>query len=80
MTNSANVAAPIPPNVDAIIIPIEEHPAHAHDAIPTDDPESNERLNFLEFMNVYIFILITMLIKAAVTLDKTNENTFSSGR
>ena len=59
---------------------MDEHPAHAQEAIPSDEPEKAERLNFREFFTVYTFMLITMLIIAAVMFDKINPSTFSFGK
>ncbi len=77
---NANAAAPIPPKADTKDKPSDEHPAHAHEAMPSDDPENSERLNFLECFIVYTFMLITIASIAAVILDMTNPRSFSVGR
>lgn len=59
---------------------MDEHPAHAHETIPSDEPENAERLKFFEFFIVYMFMLITMPSTATVMFDKINPGIFSFGK
>jgi hypothetical protein len=74
---------PNPPKVDIRRNPKEEQLAQVLESTLIDEPENNDRIasfNPFECFMTYTFILIITPTRTAVTLERINPPTASSGR
>ena len=83
MERNVDIVTPIPPKVEARIKPTDEQLAHMLEIMLRVEPEKTDptvTFKFLEYFNMYTFILTTTPIRIAVIVERINPITASSGR
>jgi hypothetical protein len=84
LERKADVAAPIPPNVETIRKPSEEQLAHVPETMLRVDPENNETkpsfFKSFECFNTKTFKLMTVPIRTAIVDERIKSTLASSGR